>query len=351
MPTLIRHSTDSFGVGQATTRLITLLEAAGVNIQQRKLFSYPKEAFTDNTVITACNSDLTAIEMAHWSWAQFSKSHHIGFWSWELEDFPKKLRPARDLVDEVWTVSDFSADGIRENSSLLVKKVTLPVLSKIKTSAKQTGSAFQFLITFDFNSDVERKNPEAGIRAYIQAFSKNSPTKLVVKSINGISQPKRLRALKELALERQDIEFIDSELNSQEYNLLLEKTDCVVSLHRSEGYGINIIDALSSGIPVIATGYSGNMEFMTEANSMPVPFELVPVQNYAGFKVASQWAQPNEEIAAELMRQIVFDDKLRNKLRNSSYSDMHERFNLEKAVKVFQETFPELMKNTWKGGL
>lgn len=345
MTTLIRHSSESFGVGQATARLGTLFKAAGLGFKERELFTRSNQEFLDNRAITACNADLTALEMSHWSWKQFNNTNHIGFWSWELEDFPKQLRFARDLVDEVWTVSDFSANGIREGSALSVRKVPLPVTGRNRRVNKNDLEPFRFLISFDFDSDVVRKNPEAGIRAYKKAFSKNSRTQLIVKSINGTKHKMKLSSLKELAFERPDIKFIDSQLSSAQYLTLLDSTDCFISLHRAEGYGLNLADALAEGTPVIATGYSGNMEFMTESNSLPVPFVKAPVTNYAGFKLSSYWAQPDEEVAAELMLRIASDEKLRKKLSAKSREDMKNRFGLEQSVKNFNKDFPELSKH------
>jgi len=170
--------------------------------------------------------------------------------------------------------------------------------------------AFVYLYSYDFNSFTARKNPEAAIAAFRQAFEDGAGRmRLLVKSINGERYPERLAALQRTVADDPRIEVRDGFLSRDEMFGLQNAVDCYVSLHRSEGFGLGMAECMYLGKPVIATGYSGNLDFMDRDNSLLVDFKMIPLRegDYPHWE-GQHWANPDVAHAARLMRQ-VFDDR------------------------------------------
>jgi glycosyltransferase involved in cell wall biosynthesis len=245
----------------------------------------------------------------------FAGRHNIGFWVWELEQFPREWCSALDLVDEVWVPTGF----VREAIAACTSKPVLRMPKAIEFDAPEgmdrayfglPDDAFVYLYSYDFNSFTARKNPEAAIAAFRQAFRDSSSGKrLLVKSINGERYPERLAALQRAVADDPRIEVRDGFLSRDEMFGLQNTIDCYVSLHRSEGFGLGMAECMYLGKPVIATGYSGNLDFMDRENSLLVDYKMIPLRegDYPYWQ-GQCWADADVDHAARLMRQ-VFDDR------------------------------------------
>ena len=167
---------------------------------------------------------------------------------------------------------------------------------------------FVFLFVYDFLSTVERKNPLGLIDAYTRAFGPDDGTALVLKSINGEKHLEQLEQVRAAAAGRPDVFVLDEYLSPTHHSALLGHCDAYVSLHRSEGFGLDMAAAMGLGKPVIATRYSGNLEFMDDATSYLVDYELEPIgPGCEPYPADSRWASPRLDHAAELMRRVVID--------------------------------------------
>jgi SAM-dependent methyltransferase len=239
----------------------------------------------------------------------FFDRYTIGLWWWETSEFPERFFRAFEPVDEVWVGSHFVADAISAVSPVPVVKMTMPV-SMPQIEAFDRGDlglpeGFVFLFVFDYNSVFARKNPLGLVEAFGQAFLEGSGASLVLKSINSEHHPGEHGRLIEAAKGHRDIHIIDRYVTAAEKNAMFAGCDCYVSLHRSEGFGNTLAEAMSLGKPVIATGYSGNMEFMTAQNSYPVDYTLAPIGDDAGpYPATGEWAEPDVGHAARLMRHV-----------------------------------------------
>jgi len=163
---------------------------------------------------------------------------------------------------------------------------------------------------FDFDSHVARKNPEAVIKAFQYAFSKSfkNSVSLVIKSINGDHHPNEHRTLNKLIEGDSRIIHIQKVLPHYENSALMHCCDCYVSLHRSEGFGLTIAEAMLIGKPVITTGYSGNLDFATDETALLVDYKLIPVeQGDYPYAKGDMWAEPDIEQAGDYMRKLVSD--------------------------------------------
>jgi hypothetical protein len=169
------------------------------------------------------------------------------------------------------------------------------------------SDGFLFLAMVDLIS-ARRKNPDGVIEAFRRAFALGSGAKLVLKTVNGRDRkPRVLAELEAAAAGRDDIVLTDGYVSERERDAMIAACDCYVSLHRAEGLGLPMLEAMWLGKPVIATGYSGNLDFMDDASSYLVPFRLVSVpENEMIHAAAARWAEPSVEVASSHMRR-VFD--------------------------------------------
>ena len=242
----------------------------------------------------------------------FAGRRTIGMWFWELEDFDTPAHAAIDLVDEIWVASDFTRDAIAPASPKPVRTVPVPVrVPDVPDSISRRDlglpeDRFVFYYSFDLLSVPERKNPAGAVEAFTRAFAPGEGPVLVLKSINGEQRVAALEAVRAAARGRRDVIVRDGRVSPEEQAALLGSCDAYVSLHRSEGFGLSIAEAMGLAKPVIATGYSGNLEFMTDDNSYLVDYELRPVgPGHDPYAPTSRWAEPNLDHAAAVMRRVV----------------------------------------------
>jgi len=234
----------------------------------------------------------------------------IGLWFWEVEDFPKLFHGAFNYVDEIWVASDFMRQIFLKVSPKPVFKYVLPVLPpqidrSLSRSSLGLPDKFIFLFSFDLLSVLERKNPLGLIRAFVRAFPSTDKVALVIKTINGDKRCLEMEKLRYAARGRPDIILMDGYLSAIENSTLTELSDCYVSLHRSEGFGLTMAEAMALGKPVIATGYSGNLEFMTSDNSYLCPARPSKVgPEQEPYLAGSNWSEPDVHAAADLLAHV-----------------------------------------------
>jgi glycosyltransferase involved in cell wall biosynthesis len=243
----------------------------------------------------------------------FSGRHSIGLWFWEVSRFPDRFMGAFEHLDELWLPSAHVASAVAAASPVptIPIKVPVEVPAVVPMSRADLGvpEGFLFLFSFDYRSVFERKNPLAVVDAFTRAFEPGEGAKLVIKCINAEADPVSHDRLLAAAAAHSDVHLISRYISFQEKNTLTATCDCFVSLHRSEGFGFTMAEAMYLGKPVIATGYSGNVDFMNADNSLLVRYRLVPIGPNSGpYPPEGEWAEPDVEHAGELMRR-VFEDR------------------------------------------
>ena len=229
----------------------------------------------------------------------------IGVWAWELATLPADWAAALPLVDEVWAYSDYVAGALRPHVSVPVEVVPLTVDVPAHPAIDPDGSPFTFLFVFDLLSSVQRKNPLGLIEAYKAAFGPGDGARLVIKTSNGDNAPKQLERVRVAALGRTDIEVLDAFLAPAERDALIAGCDCYVSLHRAEGFGLTIAEAMAAARPTIATGFSGNLDFMDDDCAYLVDWSPAEVETGSSiYPAGARWAEPDLEHAVSLMRAV-----------------------------------------------
>jgi glycosyltransferase involved in cell wall biosynthesis len=236
----------------------------------------------------------------------FTNRYTIGYWYWELEVLPKEQLRSLDYVDEVWVATHHVLNAIRPHTEKPVLHMPIPLTEPIPSDRDRVSfglvDEYTFLFAFDFDSVVERKNPRGVIEAFTMAFRRSCGPRLVLKTVNGRRWPAESEQIRCAIADRPDITLIDDFLSGPDQAALVAACDCYVSLHRAEGLGLTLADAMALGKPVIATRYSGNLDFMDDSNSFLVPFTYaaVPARTPA-YPTGAPWAEPDVAEAARMM--------------------------------------------------
>ena len=274
----------------------------------------------------------------------------VGYWFWELETFPPAWEPALETVDELWCATEFIATALRRATSKPVVKIP-PVLEiAVRRPYRRSEFGlpehrFLFLFTFDYNSFVGRKNPEGVIAAFRGAFPpERDDVGLIVKSVNGVHRPDRVASIRRLIGGDPRIHHLDAFLDRDQSYGLISVSDAYVSLHRSEGLGLGLAEAMALRKPTIATGYSGNLEFMDESNSLLVAHRLVPVApgEYLFDDPRFFWAEPDVDDAARKMHALADDVALRERLAAAGPAAVVARFGGARAAALMRARLAEL---------
>lgn len=249
--------------------------------------------------------------LSHVGASYFQDHYNIGAWAWELPRFPANWFNRFAFYDEIWVTTSFVANALAPVAPLPVVRIP-PVLTPTRVGSREQGrqqlgadaDEFVFLFIFDFHSHMERKNPLAVVDAFKQAFAREARARLVIKTVNAEADAAGFAALQARA-RGFPIRIINGYWSADAVRDLMAACDVYISLHRSEGTGLTITDAMALGKPVIATGWSGNMDFMTASNSFPVRYELVEIERGVGpYREGERWAEPSVAHAAELMRHV-----------------------------------------------
>jgi glycosyltransferase involved in cell wall biosynthesis len=320
---LVGYVTAVFGVGEVARLISSTLDTMRVPaavVANRATLSRQSLAFDTRPPSDApydlnmfcINADNTTDLAQQLGSEFFAGRTSIGLWFWEAEDFPPSMTEAFELVDEVWVASDFVLEAVAAQAPKPVRKFPLPVVvpsvpeGVTRSELGLPEDRFVFLFVYDYLSTAERKNPVGLIDAYRRAFGPDDGTALVLKSINGEKRTAQYERVRLAAAGRPDVIVRDAYLPSEQSNALLGHCDAYVSLHRSEGFGMDMAKAMGLGKPVIATRYSGNLEYMDDGTAYLVDYDLEPVgPGCEPYPPDSRWARPRTEHAAELMRRVV----------------------------------------------
>ena len=223
-------------------------------------------------------------------------------WYWEVESFPASRDAAFSHVDEVWVATDFVRDAIAERATVPVRTVTPPLPQRSAVEPPGVPARLHipmqrpwFFFAFDYLSTVERKNPLGLIEAFARAFPADDgqgPV-LVIKTLNAGRRVGDAERLRLVAARRPDVILIDEYLEPDELTALMASCTAYVSLHRAEGLGLTIAEAMAWGRPVVVSAYSGNMQFTNSRNAYLVPCTMTSIPIDADpYPAGTRWAIP-----------------------------------------------------------
>ena len=243
----------------------------------------------------------------------------IGYWFWELEYVPLHMRQSIALVDEIWAGTKFVTDAFAAVAPVPVRHVPIPIAEPQPSQRGRddfavladAGQRPVFIAVFDHLSVTERKNPVGLIDAFRMAFTPDEGPVLIIKTMNGHQRWASHQRVLAAVDGRADIRVWDETLTRADQMALVAAADCMVSLHRSEGLGLHLAEAMWLRTPTIATRYSGNLDFMTDDNSLLIDADLVHVEHGEGvYPPSAMWAAPDLAQAAAAMRRVASDAAL-----------------------------------------
>jgi glycosyltransferase involved in cell wall biosynthesis len=341
-----------FGLGKASAMYANAFERGGMDVNVIELFETTHKSVAASSrglVVTrsmshavnilSCSADHAPAlhhQLPNWNWEE---KYNIGIWAWEQEVFPPELMIHIKWFDEIWVYSSFIMEAIRKGQGYdgtPLKVLPIPIADSILSADPLPESndvddrlpvidswsddTFVFLVIFDFYSTEIRKNPSGAIRAFMAAFphgDSRRKCRLVVKSINDHVQIKGFRDLQLLANGDDRIVFLNAHLSDLAVGKLVRRANCYVALHRGEGYGINAIESMALGIPIIATNYSATTDFFSAVSSQwdichfPIPYELVAITagvSGGPYPDGSIWPEPNHDAAVRAMQKVIEND-------------------------------------------
>jgi glycosyltransferase involved in cell wall biosynthesis len=258
---------------------------------------------------------------------------NIGYWNWELAWFPPEWQSSFQYFDEIWAPSEFTRAALTAVSPIPVQRVPFSIavpqffpdrLDRRRFNLRK--DAFVFLFAFDFQSIFARKNPLAVIAAFRRAFARRRDVLLVLKLVHAEAAPMEFAHVLAACGGQANIRIINEVLGREEMYALTALSDAYVALHRSEGYGLVLAEAMAMGKPVIATGYSANTDFMNATNSLPVHYELVTIdQDHGPYRRGARWAEPDIDHAALQMCKLVEDRGLARRLGAAAREDIRQQ--------------------------
>jgi glycosyltransferase involved in cell wall biosynthesis len=236
----------------------------------------------------------------------------IGYWAWELPVVPPDWRVGARFVHEVWVPSHFTAAAVEPLLPGRVRVVPFPLALVPPTPAALDRAAFDLpadavvvLVNFNLASSFERKNPLAAVAAFRAAFGDRKDRVLVLKIGHPDHYPDDLARLVAAVGHAPNIRVETRMFPAADSHALTLIADIVLSLHRSEGFGLVLAEAMLLGKPAIATGWSGNLEFMNDENASLVKYRLVPTKDARETYYGSVWADPDITDAVERLRHLA----------------------------------------------
>ncbi len=334
---LIGPLNSQSGLGQATRMSTRSLLAAGVqpvgldfdldNPAVRTL------SFIDGEIVPGpfainlihLNGESTPLAPAYLRPAVFENAYNIGYFFWELPNAARVHELALEVLDEIWVSSEFNRESYARVTDKPVKTVgmavealpdTIRAREDVRRERGLSMRSVVYMTTFDTFSFVKRKNPAAALRAFLLAFgSTGQDVLLVVKTHNMTAvlgethAPALIAEVRDLVARDERILLIDETLPYADLIALKSACDCYVSLHRSEGWGFGMLEAMQLGLPVIATAFSGNLEFCTPETAFNVGYTPVYLDrdDYIFVQPGDFWAEPDLAQAAAFMREVHDD--------------------------------------------
>lgn len=391
---LIGHAFNVFGLGEYVRMMARALEAAGIPyavinvpvangssdhdrlLEDKILGDQQPLPYAFNLFCMTADSHLHQVVLH--GRAANAGTYSIATWFWEMEQWPDRLTHALDLADEVWpctTIIRQALEGARQRRALAgitandsPPIVPMPVVMDLGASAElqaltdrrqQTRAdygldpeAVIFSFVFDLNSTIARKNPQAVLSSFQRAFAsaEDGPCQvgLLIKTFPPHTPEPLWDLLKQTAAADARITIVEADLERRSLLALFACCDAFVSLHRSEGLGMGLAEALQLGLDVIATDYGGNTDFCDGPLAHPIPYQLIPVQpgEYPHHQ-GMVWADPDLAAAAATMRRVAEQRRQRRAGSADNGWRYRQRFSAAAAGAAYRHRLETLWRERW----
>jgi len=358
------HLSGGFGLGEGARCTARALEAAGLRVQWRDL---PLATHSNDQPLPPGGAlQPAAIDLLHTNPNVLRQSDglarqlclqaplRIGFWAWELDSFPWGWEAGFAGLDQLWCPSSFTAQALALRSPVPVSALPHLIdwdradrlaMTRLAQPPRRPGQAFTALFAFDFWSTEGRKNPYGAIEAFRLAFpagasssSGEGQARLLLKLSSAEQFPEARARLRAHCAGDARISLVERHLSLPELEALYASADVLLSLHRAEGFGLTLAEAMAGALPVVATGYSGNLDFMPPGSAVLVPYTLEPIARSEGdYRQGELWAEPHLEVAAAALRRLAFDGDHHRHLALAGRRAVQERLAPERLAAVVRQ--------------
>jgi glycosyltransferase involved in cell wall biosynthesis len=293
------------------------------------------------------NPDALPMFLRHYGEVVLPGRFNVAAWVWELHAGYPAWHSLSRIFHEIWTLSAFSAASIATVSAVPTHVIP-PVIDRLPEDGPGRAdfgwdeNAFIFLYIFDIASSIDRKNPLAAIRAFQKVFGDRADVRLVLKYHHADDNSTGAALLERAARSASNVQIISASLPESSVYGLLRACDCFVSPHRSEGFGLNLAAAMYYGKPVIATAFSGNLDFTNEENSFLLDCDRLSVQGGSdAYKTDYAWADPSDDHLATLMRTVVECPAEAKRRGQNARKTILRQFNRKAVVEAVKQRLAE----------
>lgn len=348
------------GMGQGARQMLSLFQHAGLRpfaANASRLFAlledfdagplWPPDAGAGGIVVAHVNPHdfhLLAAALGR----RFSSRRIVGYWAWELDVIPPQWIRAAVQVDEIWAPSQFVAAALRRalpGKPIHVAPHFIDVESTPLAPRNDPLPDFKdrtiVFFTYDVRSVHARKNPEAAIEAFRRAAADDPNAVLAIKISNSHAWPESAALIQRAISGLTNAHLMYETLSVEQMRDLMARADIVLSLHRSEGFGLLLAEAMAAAKPVIATGWSGNLDFMTPDCSVLVDVTFVPIVDpqHVYDRCEALWAEPDIDQAAKALRRLLDDSAARKRMGLAARAHVAAFFSKEKWLARLPESF------------
>lgn len=353
------------GLGQSTRLMADIFEKSDYDYTINNFFVPPGGSMTNETYAHKITEDTPYnINLIHVNASEFTVAYmqlgkklwdyryNIAYWLWELEEFPQEWLGNINLVDEIWTPAEFISNTLRKYTDKPV--YTVPYCVTAPTDEKYDRDyfglpkdKFLFLMMFDSGSIMERKNPLGTIEAFKRAFNKDNQDVGIVIKINEIEQNEEdIKYIHSVLDGYENIYIINKTLSKLEVNSLTKCADVFVSLHRAEGFGLVLAEAMIVGTPTIATNWSANTEFMNSDVACMVDYKMIEIEkDMPPFKKGYKWADADIDQAAEYMKKLYEDKDFYESIKTKASSYIKKHLSMDRSVKLVNSRLKEILES------
>ncbi len=362
---IVGYLDESTGVGELARGLVRAFRLAGVPVAEvgldagGSLRRAPAGGTVPNphsTNIVCVNADQVGRVAEVVGRQFFAGRFNVGYWAWELPEFPRHWRSAFEPFDEIWAPSRFVKDAVAKVAPIPVTVVP-PALAPAAAQATERAAlgldtdAIVFLAMFDHRSFAERKNPLGAIEAFGRAFGSGEGQRpgvqLIIKA-GGASFAPSAHEKVEAAAEAVSARLLTAPMTRDEVNGLVAAADCFVSLHQSEGFGLPLAEAMGAGKPVIATDYPANAEFQTPDNSLLVAAgRRVLTEPVGPYPRGAVWAEPDIDQAASWMRWVADHPADARQIGARAAADVRRQFSARAVAQGAIERLRQATSDSW----
>lgn len=323
---------DSRGIGRGARLTALGLKHAGFNPVEHDIaevlaaggHSNPLPLAADGGVwLLHCNAPEAMQAIERITPSAWRNRYRIGYWAYELPRAPASWRGVARFFHEIWCPSVYVADALRAAGIAAPLRVMphpvglgLLPLGQDRSRFGLPPDAYTVLSMGDFRSSATRKNLAGALDIYCRAFAPDEGRRLVIKTLGNAHPDAFAAEVSQRSGGRQDIIILAAELDDAGMATLIASCDVLLSPHRAEGFGLPIAEALLAGRPALATGWSGNLEFMSEVPELLIPFRLTPVSDPDGVYLApgQMWAEPDVTEGARRLRALADDPACADRL-------------------------------------